>query len=590
MRRLTWLALLATTLVLLALVLAACGGDGDDTDDTAPSGPSQPNETLILPTAEEGRRPDWPTYEPTSTPRTGAVRPTETPRAADTSPSATLVPVPPVGTLEPNTPAPDLAIDADPRTQAQLRIVNAISDPSMAFAKMFLNGRLVDSIESGDIIELTQIAAGDFVLQVTPGGRGLEATLHTYDFSLAPSENVILVVTGDQEDLRVLAYQQDLLSPDALDVDIPLTSGVTIQPAGNTASRASGVSQVAVMNAVPDSAPFELSAGDEWTLEANDFGTTSDLQDVPAGDYIVTAKRGETQLVTDDISLEEDVAYLLVVAANPEGTPFRLITVDTPLNPETVVRFTSTALLPDGVDIYIDDELVAENLGYRSSTIWMTYPSFVHDVRVMPAGAPDDGQVEPLYERTLNLAPEVGLELVLYDRTDDQVDLVMATADLSPTPRNGFAIRFVNTSLARSRVAISSPGREQSGIPAIGFSAASEPRIESANTSAYSFTDPDSAFGDTVDRLEERAWEAGYVYTVVVTGYPLEEPMVLERAVGISETTLIGESGLVTLDDTPAERDTLDVRVVNALADGRQVSLVIDVPTSEDAEPERREL
>lgn len=469
--------------------------------------------------------PPAPTQTTVVTPGTPIVTP---------SPSPTALPIPPA--------------DNDPATRAELRVVHASAD--LPAANLYLDGAAIGRGFTLGQFHSTPLyyAAGRYSLRVFPAdtGPGEAEPLLDYPLDLAPRDKVIALIVGSAADLDVMLYEDDLA---------PLPAETA---------------RVTLINAIPRGPGISLQEANQTLLRDAYFGVASEPVKIPDGQHTFDVMAGADRLAETDIRLSERFAYTFLVVGDPAGAEVQVIDMQARVNDVTRARFIHASPDLPPVDVYLNGEPVARDLAYRAWEDWADYPSQMAELRLVPAGTVS---AEPLYEGRLILSPNRAVDVVLLDAVD-RLRVVQVEEDLSPTPTNGARLTFVHAAIGPIQVAIETLGGPIPGLLPISFGTASRPMAHSAGPGAYFFFDPNQPESDPVDFLPERDWQAGWAYSVIVTGYPNTEPVVLETEVGVDQTTL-AEQGIVALEPTDLTQ-SVEIRLINALPNATPIDLEMD--------------
>jgi len=469
--------------------------------------------------------PPAPTQTAATTPGTSLVTP---------SPSPTALPVPPA--------------DNDPATRAELRVVHASAD--LPAVNLYLDGAAIGRGFTLGQFHSTPLyyAAGRYSLRVFPAETvpGEAEPLLDYPLDLAPRGKVTALIVGTAADLDVMLYEDDLA---------PLPAETA---------------RVTLVNAIPRGPGISLQEANQTLLRDVYFGVASEPVEVPDGQHTFDVVAGADRLAETGIRLSERFAYTFVVVGDPAGADVQVIDMQARVNDVTRARFVHASPDLPAVDVYLNGEPVARNLAYRAWEEWADYPSQMAELRLVPAGTVS---AEPLYEGRLTLSPNRAIDVVLLDAAD-RLRVVQVEEDLSPTPANGARLTFVHAAIGPIQVAIETFGGPIPGLQPISFGTASRPLAHSAGPGAFFFLDPNQPESDPVDFLPERDWQAGWAYSVIVTGYPNTEPVVLETEVGV-DRTVIAEQGIVT-QEAPEQPQSVEIRLINALPNPTPIDLEMD--------------
>ena len=466
------------------------------------------------------------------------------------SPTATPSEVPP--TLTPTslpTPTPMMVPQTsdDPATRAQLRVMHA--SPDLPAVNIFLDG---GDIGRGFTLGNYHSAplsfnAGDYLLRVVPAGENPDvATVYLSEsITLHPQQSTFAVITGPADALRLIMYEEDLA------------------PLPNDTAR------VNVIQAAPGVDNVIMQEANRTIVGALSYGAAGDPAEIPAGDHTFDLTSGPDTLSTFDIFMSQRAVHTVVLYQDADGA-YDTISVKLDVNSETRVRILHASPDLDAVDVYVDDTLLAESLGWHESTGWIAYPSRRVMLRVVPAGQPD---TDAVLQKQVTLNPNATLDLILFDAAQ-RLRAAVIDEDLSPTPPDLARFVFVHAVPGIVQLTVTATGDNPiTGLSPISFGAASEPVDYPPGDHSFTFQDTTAAGPDTVDFLPEQTWSAGDVYLVVATGFPEAEPAVLRTEAGTTQTAA-GEEAASALD-----RPEVELRVIHAMTDAIAVDVSLDGET-----------
>jgi hypothetical protein len=446
------------------------------------------------------------------------------------------------------TPAPIPQADTNPRTAAQFRAVQA--SPDLPPVDMYLDGGNIGrSLAFGQFNNPTlTYAAGEYTLRVYPGGvrPGEQEPLVEQPIKLAAGESTLALVSGTADALQVIIFEEDL-SP------LPRSTA-----------------RVNVIHAVPRGDVFNFEEGGQVLAKQLDYGMRSDPLQLAAGDHSFEFRSGPVALGSIDLSLMEYSNYTLLLIGNAGEDKYKVLNLRSRVNSESPVRVVHASPDAPNVDVYLDDLLVADDLAYRDQSGWENLRSFAYNLRVLPHG---DSAAPPLLEKQITLKPNQPVDFVILNAAE-HLRVTEVDDDLSPTPTNGARFTFVNAAVGTTEVAIETFGGSLPGLSPVGFGLGSNPILQNAGTAALNFHTTDKDDPRQIDFLSERDWSAGHAYTIVITGYPNTEPLVLDTEVG-TDQTYIGDTGVVALEQAQAA-PAFELRLINALPNARAISLDAD--------------
>lgn len=535
MRRLILTGLL---LVLAALLLAACGDDGDKTTPTAtpPAGP----------TSEPATPTPWPTW---------------TPAPLEIQPDDTPLPTP-----RPEWTAAPAAQVAATGPSAKLRVVNATSDPDLPLMRVMLDDQLIvnERFTPGAFHEVPRtFSPGEHTLRVLPPDNPtplLEAPLQLYE-----NQSVIVVLAGDSDGLQLVLYTEDL-SP------LPL-----------------GAARLDLVHAVPGDDPVTLREEGESLLDERAFKGRHQPVETAAGTHYVTVARGTDVLDTLAINSAPGTTYTLILTQPPGSDTYDVLQLEARTERQSHVRVVNASAQHIRVEAAVDGILLPGGQLYRADTEWYSLAPGTHQFSV---ALPDSADA-PLLERSLGLQADQAVDLILYDGPGG-LSVVQANANLSQTPPDGAWFTFVNVSVQGVQVEVTTPGSDSlvptpvpadvagdtvSGTPElfrVPFGTATSPTLITAGDernparSAFFFQNFDAPDTPTIGFVSEREWQAGTAYTIVIEGHERTPALVLAYEVGTTSAPVAAPAGEAT-----QVVNTFDVRVVNALAGDRLLSLVL---------------
>lgn len=470
-------------------------------------------------------------------------RPTETP-----PPTATQTPAPSA------TPSPKIPLTEAATEAALLRVLNASDVPRLTLtldgvevARSFRPGMYHSAPE--------KVRAGQYWLAVIVPDQDDSTPLLEETISFEVDASYVIVLAGHSSDLRLIVAREDL-SP------LPRATA-----------------RLQVIHALPDAGSLTIQDAQRTIISGLAFGVLSDPLTLTEGDHPLTL------LSADNAPLAEvpfygmaRYAYTVVLYPDPDtGAPDAIALRS---RAEDVARVRVMHASPDlsPVDVVLDGELLAGNLLYGEASAWATQRAGNHQLQLRPAGQPE---AEPLLYKQVALQADQSVTLVLLN-TADQLRVTAVSEDLSPTPVNAAWLVIVNAAVGTTQVAVSTFGGMLPEVRPIPFGQATRPLPFANGTSGFVFETGSATAPREVGRLLERAWEAGFAYTVIVTGAPDTSAIVLATEVGTGETVLAVE-GVVPLEGAPPAlsgwgpgASVFAMRVVNALPDSTPLDFLAD--------------
>jgi len=462
-------------------------------------------------------------------------------------PALSPTPIPPSVTPRPtSTPVVMPETDTDPRTRAQLRVVHA--SPDLPAIDLYLDGANIGSRFTLGLYHNNPLAfsAGDYTLRILPAGSdpGEAAPLLDYPLTLAENQSLIAVLTGTVDALQVTLFNEN------------------IEPLPADTAR------VSVIHAVPNGPAFDLQDSGQELLPALAFGKVEGPTDVAAGDHSLQFMSASTELASLDTNLLERFVYTFLLVGNAGGGNYRVVQIRSRATSNTQVRVIHTSPDTPTVDIYFNDELVADDLEYREWQDWTPYPSLAYDVRIVEADGGD-----PIYEDQIALPPDESVNIFLLDAVE-RLRVVQIKEDVTKIPEGGTRLTFVNTAIGTTELSVETPGGPLPGVDPVFFGTASLPFIRSAGPEKYYFPTTE-AEPRLIDTIETRDWATGTAYTIVLTGYPNTEPLVLETEVGVDASLTVDDVLEPDTSSFDTTANTHAVRVVNALSGSGPIDVEI---------------
>lgn len=446
----------------------------------------------------------------------------------NTPPPASQTPIPPSVTPRPtSTPVVFPEVETEQGKQAQLRVVHA--SPDLPAVDLYLDGANIGSRFTPGLFHNRPLAfnAGDYTLNVLPTGTDPRNTTPLVDFpiTLPEDESTIILLLGTADDLQVEVYQEDL---SALPDD---------------------TARLSMVNAIPDGPAVVFQEAERVLARDVVFGSHSAPVKLTAGNHTFNFVSGTSNLASLDLPVAEKSVYTVVLLG---GENAQAIVFQTLANRETQVRVVHASPDAGPVDIYLDDRPLAAELPYREWTEWQTFRSLPYELRIVPAGEPD---AAPLYSAKIALAADKSVDLVLVDEVQ-RLRLVQIEEDTSITPANQARLLFINAAFGTTGLSVNTPGGPVDGLGKLNFGTASQPVLFNAEQETFSFQTTESQPRE-VDILAEYEWFAGTTNTIVITGYPNTDPLVLSTEVGTEEEAS---------EDT-ASPEEYQLRVIHALPD-----------------------
>ena len=473
-------------------------------------------------------------------------------------------PIPPATTVAPpletpgptatprNTPMPTPEVDDNPLTRATLRVVHA--SPDLPPVNVYLDGQLIGrGLARGQYTNAPlAVQSGSYLLRIVTPGEDPDNTppLLAQPLDLPTGTSIIAVLAGDATALQIITTQENL------------------DPLPNTTAR------VTAIHAVARGAVFNLQENNRSLAAELDYGMVSEPVEVDSGAHTFDFVSGPDQLASAAMNLAAGTTHTLVLAGSPGA--YQVINLNSTVN--TIAQVRAIHASPDlpPVDVYLDDDLLAEEIDFREWSDWLTVRALSYQLRVLPAGDPD---ATPILSRRVTLRSNAALSIVLIDEAA-QLRAVEINENLGPLGIDSARFTFVHAAPGPIRLEVESLSNSAPELQPISFGTASQPITLLAGREQFYFTTTESGETREIDMINEREYLPGYAYTVIVTGYPGREALVIETPVETDETLVTTEEGADP--DTPATTNldtgtgVYQIRFINALADDTVVDVFID--------------
>lgn len=450
---------------------------------------------------------------------------------ASSTPDATAV-----STLASETAAPaaatvDIEPDPTPTGEATVRFVHAAPDVEAVTVYAGSNA-VATNLAFGQSTDATTITAGNYTFRVNAAGsRSSGAPLLEQSAALQAGEALLLILTGTDE----ISFR---IFPAAVS---PL---------------ADGESAVTIINLTEDMPPsFDVYQGENLVATSN-MPDAADPIRLSSGTASLELRSGADTLMTVvDDWLEGIQRTLIVVGSRANPTTIRF---DTPAPGRTALRVVNA--IPDAVDVYLDDSLLASNLAYSQTSNRQDAITGEAAIHVVMAGA-NPASDTPLASQpvTLNNTP---YHTVYILGPAENPRITAYPDDLSPTPAGQARIAFINTLDRFPNV------RLETGSGTLVTARFGEaPAFAMLTEGEHNFIwigEGEDAIEATIELADNVELRAGYSYLYLVTGRTDSPPIVL------------GESASGTGNEAASVQDSASVRLVNALQDLQPVTFLAD--------------
>jgi hypothetical protein len=359
---------------------------------------------------------------------------------------------------------------------------------------------VAEGVNFGDASDYLPLTSGKHQVQVAPSGESAGSALIDEEIDLDGGSAYIFAVAGPLNDLQSKLYEVNL---DDLDEN---------------------QARVRLINLAPgeESVDLSVAGGDEWQSDV-DFPNAGDYKDVDAGSYDleVRAHDGDAAVATlTGVALQAERAYDILLLGS--GTDLTALNLETRVAPScgsvlgigddtaACIRITNASPDSSGLDVYINDSLVIQNLAFGASTEFAPIPSGDDaTVKITATGGSLDS---PMLDDNIDLDTGQAYELLAVNNADD-LELMSADVDLSPAPAGQARVRAIGASedAPDFDVDITDGPKLFDGI---GFKDTSDNSVVDASTYDLQFKDGDNVLA----RVEDLEVQANTFYELIAVG------------------------------------------------------------------------
>lgn len=423
---------------------------------------------------------------------------------------------------------------AQDRTEegASIRFVHASPDaPSI---DVIADGAVVaEDLAFGSASGYLPITSGKHQVEIVPTGSTAESAVLDEEIDLESGGAYIFAAAGLLNDLQSKLYQVDL---DDLDEN---------------------QARVRLIHLAPDENNIDLavSGGDEWQDDV-DFPNASDYEDVDAGTYDLDVRDHDEESViisTTGVTILADRAYDVLVLGQASAENLSTLILETRISPpcgdvlgigseeDSCIRVLNASPDSPGVDVYVNDTLVVQNLAYGDSTEFTSVPSGDDSkIKLTATGGSIDS---PILEDDMDMDAGQAYEMIALNSADD-LELTTVEVDLSPVPSGQARIRVIGAASDAPDFDVEiTDGPELFG--GIGFKDSSDNAVIDASTYDIQFKDGD----DVLARVENFEVAASTAYDLIAIGSADDDTL---QIIALSAPTASIEGASATPDATPA--------------------------------------
>ncbi len=306
-----------------------------------------------------------------------------------------------VGDVGPGADAGDVGGDAFTGAGALLQLIHESPDPNAQTVDVYVNGQLVaNDLKYRSATAFTQVPAGsDLSVSVAPANStsASDAVAQLGPISLSKGKTYVGIING--------VLDSTVLPASATESGNDTQLKLSVLDNARTQSASSGADQSIFFQAVPDAPVLDIVADRTDTVVSNlGYRQFSDYVDFSSGAiHTLDALRARSQKRIDSFQTQQisGGAASVVVAsgfiANPTNLPdFRLMAYSpkggagTELTQAARLQVVHDSPDPavDTVDVYVDGELIADNLQYQKATPFLTFPAETSlDVGIAPSNS-----------------------------------------------------------------------------------------------------------------------------------------------------------------------------------------------------------
>lgn len=477
---------------------------------------------------------------------------------SSSTPSPTAEPTP-LPTIEPTaTPFPT-AIPApvsraeEISQQAFVRLIQG--SWGLPEVDLYIDGAVFGyNVNFGQVTEPQPLVSGQYTLRLMPAGVALNShsqePLLAQEFTLPAGETLTLIIGGEPSNLNVQVVPE------------------------NTTPLTRDTSRVTLIHALHQGGGLGVKVNQDVLIAP--IGAYQISHDAPINDLF-----SQVQIVTPEGAVvaeygrefRERVAVTLVMigdASIPESV--QLVYYTNRVYGDSQVQFVNVLPEQSNIDIYLDGQLIAGDVGYTTAYDVVTMKPADYRLEILPAGASYAG-ADVIYRSLINLYEDESVIIVL-TALGNRVHHMVAMNDLSPTPVDQSRIRFIHG--ANDGVSVDAIISDLNETLYDGD--VSRERLIPANLHMMSFD-----YADNGSYAQELDFIAGSAYTIIYVN-PETEPIVISGHVGVEEasqsvtdeTQLPPETGaidhgggaLVYLVNLVGGENLIDVSVGNFLIQG----------------------
>lgn len=261
-----------------------------------------------------------------------------------------------------------------------------------------------------------------FDLYLTGSGPDQSAPVTSLTTPIATNQSLILIAFGTPEEVELLLFEDDL-------TPVPVNT-----------------SRLQIIHLSPAVTDFQVTSQNNITLfERVNFGSQV-ARNVPGGNYILSLadpdnpsqSYGTLEAVAPSGSLTTIIAF---GSDRPRSVP-----ISEPISQVAVVRVVHASPAAPTIDIYLNEDLILNNLSYQDFTDYLTLPEGTYEMTVYPDGITPESGTEPLWRDQLTItANVVAFTMVAFGTDNFRINSFPDNLEAIPVGQT--RIRFIHGAL-----------------------------------------------------------------------------------------------------------------------------------------------
>ncbi|MBW3633079.1 MAG: DUF4397 domain-containing protein [Chloroflexi bacterium] len=449
--------------------------------------------------------------------------------------------------VSPLSVAPTMAQGTPAEAAATLRFVHG--SPGAPDVDVLLDGLpILEGLPFGTVTEYVTLSPGEHRLQIVSEDQPPAAALVDETLDVAPGAAYILALYG-----RLNAIEGEIFPLDLSEIE-------------------PGEARVRLINLATDTGDIDLleTGGDEWFGDIG-LGEASDYRSLPQGTYTADLRGGNDRVLQtlSGLSFQDTRVYNLIALGQIYDDTLTMKALVTRVTPpcarvleiagsggDACLRFVHASPDAPPVDVYLNDAIISQNLGFGTATTYVAVPSGEgRDVRVVATGSPVEGAV---IDTPLDFEPGQAYEMLIAG-TGEDLDLTVTGTDLRPVPEGQARLRVIHASPDLGGVDIGLPPVETL-FEGINFGEATNYVVIDAGT--YPIEIRPTGEDLMVALRTDASIEEGMSYDLVVLGRPANRSL---RFLALRAPLAIRTGDIATIDvvtDGAAMSETVVPRTI----------------------------